>query len=76
MYVRGYLQGSENDRVVTIGKSYAIDLRFEPIRQRLCACSAIVLMKKTSQAKKLKPGPNRKLSDYARKEKKKQRMLS
>ena len=70
MYVRGYLQGSENDRVVTIGKSYAIDLRFEPIRQRLC------LMKKMSQAKKLKPGPNRKLSDYARKRKKKQRMLS
>jgi hypothetical protein len=35
------------------------------------ACSVIVLMKKMSEAKKLKPGPKRKLSDSARKRNKK-----
>jgi hypothetical protein len=39
--------------------------------QRLCACSVIVLMKKMSEAKKLKPGPKCKLSDSARKRNKK-----
>ena len=38
---------------------------------RDCAHAPLVLMKKMSEAKKLKPGPKRKLSDSARKRNKK-----